>query len=570
MTTSNPIGTPALLDPATQPKFVNELPSLPQIDATDGGRYVIEMHQFDQWLGLVDEKGDPILTTVWGYGLKGQTPTYPGPTINAETGVPISVKWVNKLPDTGPLLPVDTSIHMNQGERDALAQGLIPTIVHQHGGHHSPEADGYPEAWYTQRDEFTGPDFSTGYPASPRWDHDKWLGHNAQGHEPAFDPTASDSIAGHGRWDRNQGGTWDNYPNDQPGADLWYHDHALGLTRINVGSGLAGLYELHDQQQQDLMNQGVLPDAAHNVQAIIQDRAFTSDGHLYLPAYPDDPIPGTTGTVADMLPPNYSGPTPTIVPEFFGDNILVNGMDWPKFDADPTQYEFHFLNASDSRTYVLQLDDPSVKVTLVGVDGGLLPHAVTISNGDGIQQPGENILLSPSERVDLVFDFSHSAGHDITLQNVGPDFSPFQGFNPDGTLASSSPDMPTVAATPNEGVGNVMQFDVSNHAAPPQASVTDGTPLNTTYTPLNPADAVETRQLGLFEQDDQYGRVMPMLGVATDTTDINGNPVAAGPLHWDDPITEDPKLNTTEIWNFFNFTKDTHPIHVHLVEYQVL
>lgn len=98
---SDPSGTPTLLDPDSQPKFVNPLPILPQIDAQGGGRYVIEERQFDQWLGLVDAAGDPLFTTVWGYGLRGQAATYPGPTINAQEGVPIQVKWVNKLPATG-------------------------------------------------------------------------------------------------------------------------------------------------------------------------------------------------------------------------------------------------------------------------------------------------------------------------------------------------------------------------------------------------------------------------------------------------------------------------------------
>ncbi|MDR7037273.1 spore coat protein A [Methylobacterium sp. BE186] len=518
---ANPSGATTLLDPASQPRFVNALPNLPRIDATCGGRFVIEERQFDQWLGLVDPSGAPLLTPVWGYGLRGHDATYPGPTIDAQEGVPIAVKWVNKLPATGPLLPVDTSIHMNDGEREALAQGLIPTVVHRHGGHHSAESDGYPEAWFTQGFGMTGPSFT-----SP----------------------------------------WDSFPNDQQAATLWYHDHALGLTRINVGSGLAGLYRIHDAGEQRLIDEGVLPDARHDIEAIVQDRAFTADGGLYLPAYPDDPIPGTDHRVADELPPDYAGPFPTVLPEFFGDHLLVNGMAWPTFEARPGQYAFHALNASDSRTYLLTLDDPSVTVTLVGTDGGLLPQAITVMDGDGVQEPGEEILLAPSDRVDLVFDFSHAGGHSVTLRNVGPDFSPFQGFNADGSLAGEE----TRAATPDQGVGEVMRFEIANGPAEHDASVADGSVLNRGFVPLDPNDAVETRQLGLFEQEDEFGRVMPMLGVAQDTRDIAGDPVPFGPLHWDHPVTEDPTLGTTEIWNFYNFTEDTHPVHVHQVEYQVL
>lgn len=559
----NPTGTPTLLNPATQPRFVNALPVLPQIDAENGGRYVIEERQFNQWLGLVDATGSPLFTTVWGYGLRGQTATYPGPVINAQEGVPVTVTWVNKLPMTGPLLPVDTSIHMNDSEREALVGGSVPTVVHRHGGHQSAADDGYPEAWFTPLSASSMDDKHSlqADGAAPTMLHQ----HDGHHSGSSSSPTAQ-LKSGFAQTGPNFTSSQQNYPNDQQAAPLWYHDHALGLTRINVGSGLSGLYHIHDATEQELIDEGVLPDAQHDVQAIIQDRAFTAEGHLYLPAYSDDPIPGTDETVANELPEGYTGPFPTVLPEFFGDHLLVNGMAWPKVSVEPGQYSFHFLNASDSRFYLLRLDDPSVKVTIVGTDGGLLPQAVTLMDGNGVQEPGEEILLAPSDRVDLVFDFSHAAGRSVTLQNVGPDFSPFQGFNADGSLAGEE----TRAATPDQGVGQVMHFDVAN--GPPQhnASVADGTLLNEAAAPLDPADAVETRQLGLFEGQDAFGRVMPMLGVAQDTTDINGNPVPFGPLHWDDSVTEAPQLDTTEIWNFYNFTEDAHPVHVHLAQHQVL
>jgi spore coat protein A len=128
----------------------------------------------------------------------------------------------------------------------------------------------------------------------------------------------------------------------------------------------------------------------------IQDRAFTSDGQLYYPAYKDDPLPGTDLTVGGVDGPvpqtfydTFGDDAPSVVPEFFGDTILVNGMAWPKLNVAAGDYEFRLLNGSDSRFYVLKVGDPNVPVYLVGTDGGLLPKAVTISDGDGIQESNE-------------------------------------------------------------------------------------------------------------------------------------------------------------------------------------
>ena len=124
------------------------------------------------------------------------------------------------------------------------------------------------------------------------------------------------------------------YDNDQQAATLWYHDHALGITRLNVYAGLAGFYVLQDDNRLDLVHQGVLPSGSFDIGMAIQDRAFTSDGQLYYPAYQHDVLPGQFNedgspmTVGDVVPPAFyeaHGDTaPSIVPEFFGDTILVS------------------------------------------------------------------------------------------------------------------------------------------------------------------------------------------------------------------------------------------------------
>ncbi len=358
------------------------------------------------------------------------------------------------------------------------------------------------------------------------------------------------------------------YDNSQRGATLWYHDHTMGITRANVYSGLAGFYLLRDDVEQGLIDNKVIPTGTHELELAIQDRAFKTDGQLYLPAMQDDPLPGTTGTVNDVLPPDYvanGGTFPTAVPEFFGNVMMVNGMAWPTTTVDASQYRLHLLNGSDSRVEILRFSDPNVKVTLIGTDGGLLNKAITIVNGDGIDQPEEQIVLGPGERVDVVVDFSGCAGKQVTMLNVGPDFEPFKGLNPDGTLAGG-----LTALTANDPMGNVMRFDVSADPAPVTATVTDGTVLDPTFEPLHAENAVRTRQLGLYEVADTLGRTMPMLGVAETETDAMGNKVNLGPLAFSDPVTERPQLGTSEIWEIYNTTADSHPVHLHLTEFAVV
>jgi spore coat protein A len=528
--------TSKLLDPTWtfQTRFTNELPLPERIDANQPlATYTLQIGETEQWLGLVDKKGEILNTTVWGYGQPGEIPTYPGPTILAYENIPIFFLWENNLPLNGHLLPVDTTIHLAVSP---LGGRYVPTVTHLHEGHSPSGSDGLPEAWFTQNFSSTGPDFQ-------------------------------DQIY--------------TYPNDQEAATLWYHDHALGITRLNVYAGLAGFYLLQDENSQNLITvdpatgQSVLPDGSHSIEMAIQDRAFTADGQLYYPAYKNDPLPGTQhDTVKDVVPKEFykenGNDAPSVVPEFFGDHILVNGMAWPKLDVDPGEYRFQLLDGSDSRFYVLQVDNPEVKVTLVGTDAGLLPKAITVIDGvdagnDGVPDAGEQIVLAPGDRLDLVFNFQGVAGESVTLTNIGPAFEPFKGLTADGHLAGGA-----TAATADDPVGQIIRFNVADKAPIDNATVDDGTILNPDFRVLSKADAANVRELGIFEGTDEFGRIMGQLGVAENTTDINGNPVEFGPLAWDDPITETPQLGTTEVWELYNFTEDAHPIHLHQVRYQVL
>ena len=364
--------------------FQNDLPIPEVIDGTNGGSITLGVWQTSQFLGLYDVHGDPLYTTVWGYGTSAVDTTYPGPTILAYEGVPITVNWQNNLPLTGHLLPVDTSLHFAESTSHPLTDGFVPIVTHLHGGHNDSRFDGLPDQWFTQ-----------------------------------FDPDGSRDV---GSEFFSSSMTYDN---TQDAATLWYHDHALGITRLNVYAGLAGFYILQDENRLDLVTDGVLPSGDYDIGMAIQDRAFTKDGQLYYPAYKNDPLPGTHDTVKDVVPKEFykenGNDAPSIVPEFFGDTILVNGMAWPKLDVLAGDYEFRLLNGSDSRFYVLEVSDPHVAVHLVGTDGGLLHQAVTISDGDGTQESNEFLVLAPGDRVELVFDFSDpNVGDTVNLLNVGP------------------------------------------------------------------------------------------------------------------------------------------------------
>ncbi|MDX5443406.1 MAG: multicopper oxidase domain-containing protein, partial [Hymenobacteraceae bacterium] len=452
------------------------------INATGGGTYTMEVTQFQQDLGLRDATGNPMMTTVWGYGQQGSPGSYPGPTFVARKDVGINVYWLNKLydPNTNQLyphlLPVDKSIHWSYDEEeeneDWLQQYGVPIVTHLHGGHTESASDGLPESWYSPFFTKTGSTFLKGDPGNPYV-----------------------------------------YDNNQQAATIWYHDHALGITRLNVYAGLAGFYVLTDNVEQNLQNTNKLPKGPYDIGLAIQDKMFTTSGELHYPAMPE--VPGA--------------PNPSVLPEFFGDFILVNGKIWPVLDVEPRQYRFRMLNGSDSRFYNLFLSEP-LKLWQIGSDLGFLPTPVA----------HDQLLIAPGERKDVVIDFSNPAlwGKTIILRNNAR--SPY----PKG-------------ATPNPlNEGQIMAFRVSvplNNAyalTPVPATLTAALP--------DPAQAVKTRKLILFEGTDEYGRLQPLLG----TFD--------GAKHYMDAITEEPVVNTTEIWEIYNFTPDAHPIHLHLVSFRVL
>jgi spore coat protein A len=468
---------PPLLNPLTQPKFVNPLP-LPGVaspTSPGGNSYNVSISQFQQDLGLKDPiTGQPLLTTVWGYN-----GSYPGPTIEARVGQPVNVTWNNNLVDSNGnvlphLLPVDTSIHNAYTGTDyTIEENGVPVVTHLHGGHSEAASDGTPDQWFTPNFALKGED---------------WV-------KETF-----------------------TYANDQEATTLWYHDHAIGVTRLNVNAGLAGFYLLRDPATEATLN---LPSGKYEVGLAIQDRMFTADGQLYWPStleefYSEEEIEGMSEDVPR---------TNTILPEFMGDHILVNGEAWPYLDVEPRKYRFRLLNGSDSRVYTLRLSGNTV-ITQIGGDQGYLPAPVTMTQ----------LTIAPGERADVVIDFAGMAGQTLIMKNNAK--IPF----------------PNGAAADPRTVGQIMAFRVGSTVTKPDAPI-PGTLANIT----TPQQTGPTRKLALFEMTDQYGRLLPQLGTVQD-----------GAQMFHDPASEIIRLGDTEVWEVYNNTGDTHPIHLHLVKFKVL
>ncbi len=575
------------LDPGSIPQFVDPLvipPAMPRKKVIDeyGQKvdyYEIAVRQFDQQIlpaGLYPA------TTVWSYGsahrpgtvAEGGSFNYPAFTVEGKVGRPIRVKWINDLVDANGdylphLLPVDQTLHWanpggvapdSRGNTQDFYTGPVPIITHVHGAHTTEDSDGYPEAWYLPN--------ANNIPAE-MWQHgskyDEFGTEFALRHGPAWTP----------------GSAIFQYPNEQRAATLWYHDHSLGMTRVNVYAGPAGFWLLRGGSSDRVIDAGTgtradLPgpaparnDAAgtayYEIPVVIQDRTFTPDGQLY---YPDNRAFFEDLEVDQLQIPLIpddacGGPSdiaPTWVPEFFGNTLVTNGKTWPYLDVEPRRYRFRFLNGCQSRFLILATDN-DLPLTVIGADGGFLrvPTAMT------------EMLLGPAERADVIIDFGGLAeGTVVTLVNTGPD-TPFGGG-----VAGVDYDPADPATT-----GKVMEFRVG-------AATGDDptTPVGLLDLPNVPAlgPAVRVRRVSLNEEESStvfvtedaasnvfldcaggvpFGPKAALLGT------VAGGPSGV-PLLWNDAITETPTQGETEIWKIYNFTADAHPIHIHQVQFRIL
>ena len=532
-----------LSDPAAQPLFANPAPNALSAGfkyAPKNNKLRIVTEQAVQMTGLVGIDGNtPVPTTIWGYGENGKGVTWPGRTIERHVNdKPLDITWQNKLTDAAGnplphLLPVDTSLHWAyalHGESSingvdyrqySIEQDGVPLVPHVHGGKNDSSVDGNPEYF-----------FSPGYGVrGPRWQRKRY---------------------------RYGGSDWNNMA-----GMMWYHDHALGITRLNVYAGLAGFYPLRDDNDTGKVdNPAGLPADPYELGFAVQDRMFSNTGELFYPSLPGDPFYDDfiTGEGAVLPPDIFPGGGPTALAEFFGDHMVVNGIIWPKYDVEQRQYRVRFLNGTDSRFMRLRLKvvaagetDPALSTTLqsfyvIGSDQSLRVDAAMVDEVD----------FMPGERLDLVVDFKDVPfGSRVIVENILGD-APFGG------------DLPAPEDLfPDRRTDRVMAFDVEMPLSMvPDTSIGDGTNLGGgVYIETKPDTPV--RKLALFEGLDEFGRLQPLLGTAEPTDDINGNMVD-GSLTWFQPITENPVLGSTEIWEIYNATGDAHPVHVHLVHFEVM
>ncbi len=414
------------LDPQKLRPYVDSLP-IPQIAQPSGLRPSpenpsLQLPYYRMPMRQIESKVHRDLppTRMWGFGSSS-----PGPTFETRSNRGLIVEWINELP-TQHFLPIDHTLHGAEAHVPA-----VRSVIHLHGGKTPPGSDGYPEAWFVP-------------------------GKSAVCH----------------------------YPNRQDAATLFYHDHTMGINRLNIYAGLQGMYLIRDEAE-DSLN---LPRGKYEIPLLVYDRFLLPDGQLEYPVSPKPDKPW--------------------VPEVFGNAILVNGKLFPYLEVEPRKYRFRLMNGSNGRFYRFSLGK-LFPLQQIGTEQGFLPAPITV----------QRFLMAPAERIDFVFDFSAHAGENILLRS---------------------------------DTFEIMQFRVAGNGAGDPSLLP---PLLRSMAPIRESRAVKTRRLTLDEQMDPVQRSMGML--------LNNTP-------WHMPVTEKPLLNTTEIWELVNLTEDAHPIHLHLVRFQIL
>ncbi|MDR3444062.1 MULTISPECIES: multicopper oxidase domain-containing protein [unclassified Dyella] len=415
-----------LVNPVTLARFVDPLP-LPAVAKPVGQRSdpthpgkQLPLYRMEMRAFKAQLHRDLPPTPLWGYN-----GSFPGPTLVARRNEPLLIEWANALPKKH-FLPIDHTIHGAERSKPE-----VRTVTHVHGARVSPSSDGYPEEWFEP-------------------------GRSAVSH----------------------------YPNAQDAATLWYHDHAMGITRLNIYAGLLGAYLIEDDAEKALN----LPTGDCDLPLILCDRLIAKDGQLYYPVSDDPDAPW--------------------VSECNGNAILCNGKLFPFTEVEPRRYRLRLINAANTRFYELSLSN-GLAFTQIASDQGLLAAPLTRSH----------VTLYPAERADVIVDFSGMDGKQAQLRQQGD---------------------------------AIMEFRVRDRGRKDTSAV----PATLrTIERMAEASAVRDRVLTLGEQDDAGGSPMMMM---------------LGGKHWSAPITEDPRQNTTEIWSMVNLTGDAHPMHLHLVRFQVL
>lgn len=541
-------------------------------------------------------------TTLWGYSpavalAEGPYPTrHLGGIIVAEKGVPIQLTFTNNLPPNH-ILPVDTSAFFPDAS-SAFGRhnnAMNAACTHLHGGFVPWISDGGPMSWFTP-DGGYGPSAQSG-----SFNIYKLL-------NPNLNPGQAEIY----------------YPNQQSARMMWYHDHAHDITRLNAYAGIATAYIIRDAFELNLQNQGLpgyVEAGGREIPIVIQDKIFVNAATIGTtdPVWTSLPVPQTTGSLwyahnyeASRWGPIPKGmlpiPDPSCIPEYFGDTMLANGTVYPQATVEARRYRIRLLNACQARFLNLQMyvDDgspngitldsqgnptntpflnaaapnpsgrPTARWFVLGTEGGFLPKPAVVASNVPFGGLGVGSLFAaPAERYDLLVDFTGYAGKNMVLYSDAPAPFPmgdprndyFPGFN-----VNKNPTNGTTVPGQGPNTRVIMRFKVvAATSADARLAITAATDLTTGNDPLpvpqkvtTPPPGVFVRPLTLNETFDNWGRLIQMLGTNTQVT-----PGTYGQEYMMDS-TENVGAGTTEVWQIANLTGDTHPIHFHLVNVQII
>jgi spore coat protein A len=535
----------AQLDATTIPQFGTELYVLPAMPTSSVSSsvdaYSIAARPFKQ---QILPKGFPA-TSVFGFGSTTSSSSFhvPSHTVEATVNRQTRVTWANQLVNSAGdyvshLLAVDPTLHWaNPGggtaKRDSVPaftstpgayKGPVPIVVHMHGAHVYEDSDGFPTAWYLP----AAKNIPKGYAASGS----KYAGYATE----AKDRFGAAWKAGLAQYE---------YGNDQRAAALWFHDHTIGMTRLNVRAGLVGMYIMRGGSSD--LKAGVLPgpapkrgDAAgksyYEIPLVIQDPSFNTDGTQYLPST-------NTFDAAPYIPQTDIPPIWNDI--YYGDTITVNGNTWPNLNVEPRRYRFRILNACAVRPLTLKVVSSLTAATpassalplyVIGSDGGFLPHVVELSGTTGLP-------VLPAERYDVIVDFTGvKAGTHLYLTN-------------EGSAA-------TVGTT-----GTVMRFTVGAL----KSKDTSTPPAHLKLPAYAAPGTAKVSRLVSFAEVASTFTAGATSTYTCGTVDSSGNNTVRS---WSDAVTEKPAYGSTEIWEVYNFSSTasgiSHVFHMHLVQFQVM
>lgn len=331
------------------------------------------------------------------------------------------------------------------------------------------------------------------------------------------------------------------YPNDHRAVAWWYHDHAMDITRWNVFTGLAGMYLVRDEEEDALR----LPRGEHEIPLIVQDRNLDQDD--------DGRLTGRLLHKTEIVGRDAQGKN--VTKPFTGPYTLVNGVIWPHLDVEARWYRFRLLNAANARIFQFRLIDEDTGEPVrgaawqIGTDGGLLPRPVPL---DG------PLSVAPAERMDLLVDFGRLRGRRLRLVNAAPGvrFPQVMQFRVGRDPVHESFVLPEVISS---------SFRRITHETAPK----HGHRL-IALTPPGTAGNGHPQLWEMRQVDPGQVRVPGEGVIQIKAADGTVRTYLRGARAFDDALGFMVGHDSWEQWSFLNLGGPTHPMHIHLIDFQVL